>query len=308
MEIEHRTLSSSLMQEQNIEKEMADAAAIINTRLDEILSFGDKDVQKLVDGMRYSAMSSGKRIRPFLTLLVCKTLGGDPSASLDYACALELIHNYSLIHDDLPAMDNDDYRRGKLTNHKVFGEATAILAGDALLTYAFEVAASNDKMPPADNLKAVLMLAQAAGPEGMIAGQQLDIASEGRVLGLDSLLKIHRLKTGALINAAVMLGVLASGRSDDAGIVVACSKYAEGIGLCFQIIDDILDAVYSQEETGKSSSDAQNEKVTFASVMPTEEAYDYAVKTTVEAIAAVSAIDKNQSLTAFAKYLLLRDK
>lgn len=291
-----------------IKNEIKASVDEVNSRIDELLKSDDKDISRLIESMRYSTLSSGKRIRPFLTRIVCKSLGAEPQKALDYACALELIHTYSLIHDDLPAMDNDDYRRGMPTNHRIFGEATAILAGDALLTYAFEIAASNKMLSQSENLKAVLILSTAAGTKGMIGGQQIDMSSQGKMLSLDELIRMHELKTGALIKAAVSLGVLAAGKADDKETADAYYKYASCIGLCFQIIDDILDVTASPIETGKSASDIENKKNTFTSAMPVEEAYDYAVKKTIEAIMAVNRTDSDGMLAAFATYLLMRQK
>ncbi len=272
------------------------------------LSHNDTDLDTLLDSMRYSAGAGGKRIRPVLTLLFCETLGGKTEDALAYAAAVELIHTYSLIHDDLPAMDNDDYRRGKPTNHRVFGEARAILAGDALLTLAFDVAAGNGRKSEQDNLAAVRILSRAAGVFGMVGGQEIDLEETNRPKSYDKLLRMHRLKTGALIEASVLLGVLAAGRIGEEETVSASRRYAEAIGLTFQIIDDILDYTASSAKTGKTSSDARNRKTTFLSFMTAEEAFDKAVGLTVDGIRAISALDINKELSCLARYLLFREK
>ena len=220
----------------------ADAAWVEETLA--ALSASDESTKHfdiLLESRRYSLMAGGKRIRPALALAFCRLFGGDPEAALPYACALEMIHTYSLIHDDLPCMDNDDLRRGKPTNHRVYGEAMALLAGDALLTDAFAMAADNPKLSGAVNARAVSILSRAAGSRGMVAGQVLDLLgekSEHRP-DFDRLLQTHRLKTGALIRAAAALGVLAAGVDESDVRMRDALTYAEGIGLVFQIVDDI---------------------------------------------------------------------
>ena len=300
------------MQEET-EKQMAikDKLALyadkINTAIREYLAKDDKELMPLLESMRYSAEAGGKRIRPFMTLLVCDVLGGDIEKAIPYAVAVELVHTYSLIHDDLPAMDNDDYRRGKLTNHKVYGEARAILAGDALLTYAFEVVANNTKMSDADNIKAIKILADGSGAFGMIGGQEIDLATE-QEKSYDTLVKMHRLKTGALICAAAKLGVLAAGLGDDAKVLKAAKTYGDAIGLTFQIVDDILDFTKTYVELGKSNSDVRNGKTTFLTFMRPEEAFDKAVGVTADGTRAIAPYDRTKELTEFARFLLFRNK
>ena len=300
------------MQEET-EKQMAikDKLALyadkINTAIREYLAKDDKELMPLLESMRYSAEAGGKRIRPFMTLLVCDVLGGDIEKAIPYAVAVELVHTYSLIHDDLPAMDNDDYRRGKLTNHKVYGEARAILAGDALLTYAFEVIANNTRMSDADNIKAIKILADGSGAFGMIGGQEIDLATE-QEKSYDTLVKMHRLKTGALICAAAKLGVLAAGLGDDAKVLKAAKTYGDAIGLTFQIVDDILDFTKTYVELGKSNSDERNGKTTFLTFMRPEEAFDKAVGVTADGTRAITPYDRTKELTEFARFLLFRNK
>jgi geranylgeranyl diphosphate synthase type II len=225
--------------------------------------------------MRYSLFAGGKRIRPILCLEAARASGEEPGAAhLTAACSLEFIHTYSLIHDDLPALDNDDYRRGKLTSHKVFGEAMAILAGDSLLTLAFEVLAAIDTTPaiPADRKSRMIAeLATAAGTVGgMIAGQVADLEGEGQPPSAQLLESIHRAKTGALLRASLRLGAICAGASDPHYQALSC--YGEHIGLAFQIVDDILDVEESSEALGKTAGkDAQQHKITFPAVYGLEE-------------------------------------
>ena len=263
----------------------------------------------LLESRRYSLMAGGKRIRPALTLAFCRLFGGDPEAALPYACALEMIHTYSLIHDDLPCMDDDDLRRGKPTNHRVYGEAMALLAGDALLTDAFALAAENPKQSGAVNARAVSILSRAAGSRGMVGGQVLDLLgeeSEHRP-DFDRLLQTHRLKTGALIRAAAALGALAAGVEESDARMRDVLIYAEGIGLVFQIVDDILDVTGDAAELGKNiGSDAQENKTTFLSFLTIEEARAYAERLNAEALSALAPYENNEFLIRLAEHLLAR--
>jgi len=219
----------------------------------------------LREAMEYSLLAGGKRIRPVLTLETCRLCGGRPETALPFACAVEMVHTYSLIHDDLPAMDDDELRRGKPTNHVVYGEATAILAGDALLTAAFEQLTRAD-LPAALVVEAVKCLSQAAGPAGMVGGQALDMAGEGRALDRKELELLQSLKTGALISAAAELGCIAAGGSREQRQRVRA--YTRALGRAFQIRDDMLDVTSSQEELGKPvGSDRVNEKSTFVTAL-----------------------------------------
>jgi geranylgeranyl diphosphate synthase type II len=214
--------------------------------------------------MRYSVLAPGKRLRPILVIAGAEAVGGQASAVLETACALELIHAYSLIHDDLPAMDDDDYRRGRLTSHKVFGEAMAILAGDALLTLAFGLAARNALAlgDPAVGLRVVTELTEAAGTGGMVGGQVVDIESEGQVISAATLDYIHLNKTAALIRAALRVGALLGGGGETA--VAAIGRAGASLGLAFQIVDDILDVEGSLEQLGKTAgSDERKKKATY---------------------------------------------
>jgi len=263
----------------------------------------------LPEAERYSLMAGGKRIRPVLTLAFCRLFGGEPQAAMPYACALEMIHTYSLIHDDLPCMDNDDLRRGKPTCHRAFGEAVALQAGDALLTDALALCAENPHLPAAVNAKAVSMLARAAGSHGMVGGQVLDLLGEREDSRPDfeTLQQMHRLKTGALIRVAATLGALAAGVSEEDPRMKDAVTYAEGIGMVFQIVDDILDVTGSEAELGKSiGSDAQENKTTFLSFLSIEEARAHAERLNAEAIAALRSYENNEFLTRLAEYLLRR--
>ena len=214
----------------------------------------------LNEAMSYSLLSGGKRIRPVLVLEVCRLFGGNPERALPLACGLEMVHTYSLIHDDLPCMDDDDFRRGKPTNHKVFGEANAVLAGDALLTAAFSVLAEAD-LPPERIQRAVATLARAAGPAGMVGGQVLDLLGEGKDLSEEEILTIETLKTGCMIEAAARLGAIAAGSSPEEE--AAAAAYARKLGLAFQIRDDLLDVLGDEAEFGKPiGSDEANQKST----------------------------------------------
>src|SRR5919199_814536 len=227
---------------------------------------------KIYEAMRYSLLAGGKRLRPILCLATCELVGGTVEMALATACALEMIHTMSLIHDDLPAMDNDDYRRGKLTNHKVYGDDIAILAGDGLLTYAFEfIAAKTENVPPQQVLQTIAHLARASGAAGLVGGQVVDLESEGKTdVSLETLNYIHAHKTGALLEACVVCGaILASASEAD---LQRLSRFAKNIGLAFQIIDDILDITATQEELGKTAGkDVQAGKVTFPSLWGIEE-------------------------------------
>ena len=269
----------------------------------------DEDLKPLLESERYSLFAGGKRIRPLLTLEFCRMLGGEDAAALPFACAVEMIHTYSLIHDDLPCMDNDDMRRGKPTNHKVFGESTALLAGDALLTGAFEAAASNRAVSAETALKAVAYLSGCAGRYGMVGGQIMDLEGEHKTLTLDELLKLHSLKTGALISAAAVMGALAAGIELTDPCMEDVVTYAENIGLAFQIVDDILDATGDSSSLGKNVGvDAERNKNTFLSFYSVEEAQFYADRLTRDAVAAIKKYPDSETLVAVAEWLATRKK
>ncbi|MBR4727428.1 MAG: polyprenyl synthetase family protein [Clostridia bacterium] len=249
--------------------------AMINDGLDAALSpaaFPGDDAVGLLEmlkAMRYSVADGGKRIRPVLTLEFCRLCGGDPRSALPFALAVEMVHTYSLIHDDLPCMDDDALRRGKPSSHIVFGEANALLAGDALLTFAFETALSAD-LDPAIKAEAALVLAKAAGCAGMIAGQVMDLHNEGRCASLEEVRETDRRKTGAMIRAAAEIGCVAAGGT--AAQRAAAVAYADALGLAFQIVDDILDVTGDAATLGKPiGSDTDNQKSTYVSLLGLEE-------------------------------------
>lgn len=245
----------------------------------------DLPQKRLFDAMRYSLLAGGKRIRPVLTLEFCRICGGDWRSALPFACALEMIHTYSLIHDDLPCMDNDDYRRGRLTNHKVFGEALAVLAGDGLLTAAFETAASA-ATDPAVTIKAIRILAEQAGELGMVGGQVLDMDAEEQELTEQGIYDIQCRKTGALIQAACQIGVVAASGTQQQ--LDAAKTYAQNLGLAFQIRDDMLDVIGDEATFGKPiGSDKAEKKTTFVDLLGLAACEREVVRLTDEAISAL---------------------
>ena len=264
--------------------------------------------EKIYEAMRYSLLAGGKRLRPILCLASCELVGGTTSMAMPTACALEMIHTMSLIHDDLPAMDNDDYRRGKLTNHKVYGEDIAILAGDALLTYAFEfIATKTENVPPQQVLQTIAYLGRAAGASGLIGGQVVDVESEGKTdVSLETLNYIHAHKTGALLEACVVCGaILASASEVD---LQRLSRFAKNIGLAFQIIDDILDITATQEELGKTAGkDVKAGKVTFPSLWGIDESRRQASQLVSDAKAQLAVFgSKALPLLAIADFITSR--
>ena len=234
---------------------------VLEEKIDELAD------SKVKEAMRYSLIAPGKRVRPNLLYEVVKGYGLLESVADEFACAIEMIHTYSLIHDDLPAMDNDDLRRGRLTCHKQFDEATAILAGDGLLTYAFDVASSSTA-DPSIVVKCIQVLAQCAGSNGMVLGQDLDM-NESNTSDWDYVRKVHKYKTGCLLSAPLMMGALLAGKNDET--VRQWHEIGISLGLAFQIQDDILDVELSSEEFGKSNSDEKNDKKTSVSLLGLEQ-------------------------------------
>ncbi len=257
---------------------------------------------RLVEAVSYSLFAGGKRLRPALALGACELLCGSDAPALPAACALEMVHTYSLIHDDLPAMDDDDMRRGRPTSHKVFGEATAILAGDALLTMAFEAAARTG------SAAIVAELARAAGIAGMVGGQQMDMEAEGREITLTELRGIHACKTGALIRSAVRCGALAGGA--EVAQMDALSAYGEYLGLAFQIADDLLDVTGDAAKLGKATgADAAHAKATYPALLGIEEAQRLARQAIDDALTAVSAFGPEaDAFRALAHFVIDRDR
>ena len=257
----------------------------------------------LFEAMEYSLLAGGKRLRPIFAFEFCRMCGADWKKAAPFAAAVEMIHTYSLIHDDLPAMDNDDFRRGRPTNHKVFGEAMAILAGDALLTDAFAVAAMAEVQDPDDFRTAIGILSQCAGSCGMVGGQVLDIMSEQRELTEQEVLDIQNRKTGCLINAACALGAIAGSASEEQ-FDAAC-QFAAGIGLAFQIRDDMLDVIGTQEEMGKGVG-TDSAKNTFVRLYGLKKCEELVRKYTNYALNALNAFEDNTYMTALAKSLTER--
>lgn len=260
-----------------MKEQLKEKIALIDKHLDAYLAVKDNPQKIIYEAMRYSVFAGGKRLRPILMLSVCEMCGGDIGEVIPFACAMEMIHTYSLIHDDLPAMDNDALRRGMPTSHIKYGEAVAILAGDALLNRAFEIVSEYDGKYPERAIKAINMLAASSGTEGMIGGQVVDIESEGKEITLDELRYLHLGKTGAIIRSACTIGALLSGGSDEE--IKAADEFAKNLGIAFQIQDDILDVEGTEEELGKPiGSDAEANKNTFVSLLGLEKSKELAKK------------------------------
>lgn len=282
--------------------------AVIDAALDKFIPVESELAPIIYESMRYSIFAGGKRLRPLLLMAAVEALGKQGESYLNIACGMEMIHTYSLIHDDLPAMDNDDYRRGKLTNHKVYDEAIAILAGDALLTLSFEVMLAQKDVQPQTLVAVVAEIAKAAGPSGMVGGQVLDMQSEGQNIPLEKLQLMHNAKTGALFTAAIKAGgMIAGANPKQLEMLVQFSKF---YGLAFQITDDILDAVGEQEKIGKPvGSDEKNNKATFVTLYSVEEAKKMAQVAVNNAIECLADFGDNAKLLKnFAEKLLVRDK
>ncbi len=280
--------------------------ALVNDALENTLSLcGDNIV---AEAMKYSVRGGGKRIRPILVLEFCRLCGGDVTDALPFACAAEMIHTYSLIHDDLPCMDNDDMRRGQPSCHKKFSENFALLAGDSLLTHAFSTVLSSEfaKREPQVALSALAVLADGAGNLGMIGGQVIDLQSEGKQIGSETLEKMDSLKTGALIKAAALMGVIAGNGGERE--MQAAEAFASKLGHAFQVVDDILDVVGSEDALGKPvGSDVESEKSTYVSLLGLEMSEIYAKKLTDEALSSLEVFgEEKQYLVNLSKTLLLR--
>ncbi|CEN83887.1 polyprenyl synthetase family protein [Paraclostridium sordellii] len=265
--------------------------------------------KKIFESMNYSLKAGGKRLRPILTLEACKIVGGEEEDAIAFAVAIEMIHTYSLIHDDLPALDNDDLRRGRKTNHKVYGEAMAILAGDGLLNYAYEIMLKESigKKDPEKYLKAINEIAKSAGIYGMIGGQVVDIESEGKKIDMDKLDFIHMNKTAAIIIGCMRAGAIIGNATDKQ--LEDITKYAKNIGLSFQIVDDILDIVGDEAKLGKNvGSDIDNEKSTYPSLIGLEKSKEVANQLIKEAKASINQISKdNAFLNGLAEYIVDRE-
>lgn len=265
--------------------------------------FHEEPQRKLFDAMEYSLLAGGKRLRPIFAFEFCRMCGSDWKLATPFAAAVEMIHTYSLIHDDLPCMDNDDYRRGRLTNHKVFGEAMAVLAGDALLTDAFTVASTAVLKNPKDLSFAISVLSECAGSLGMVGGQVLDILSEERECTENEVIAIQSRKTGALINAACVLGAVAGGADKEQ--LEAASRFAGALGLAFQIRDDMLDVIGTKEELGKGVG-TDIDKNTFVQIYGIEQCEELLQRYTDVAIDALSVFDDPSYMVSLAKSLTER--
>lgn len=277
----------------------------INSHLLDFLPTAKDGQDSVIDAARYSLENGGKRIRPVLCLEFAKAFGCKKEDALNYACAVEFIHTYSLIHDDLPCMDNDDLRRGKPSCHIAFGESTALLAGDLLLTEAFGLICKSN-LSAEQNSKAVIELSKCAGGLGMIGGQVIDLLYESKSPNIEQIKSVHKLKTGALLESACVLGCIAA-NADDKTILLA-KEYAHDIGMAFQIKDDILDIIGNSDKMGKpTGSDKSNSKTTYVSLKGIENSSNDVVGYTAKAVSAVGKIDSNGILTYIANYLAERD-
>ena len=283
-------------------------SARVNSALDRLLPPEPAEPPTIHKAMRYSIFAGGKRIRPVLCLTACEAVGGKAQAAMPLACAVECIHTYSLIHDDLPCMDDDDFRRGKPTNHKIFGEGIAVLAGDALLTHAFILVAKINPPRPYSTAQLVHELALAAGSERLIAGQVQDLENENRQATLDEVIATHKNKTGALITASIRLGAMAGGAS--ATELRRLTRYGQDLGLTFQIIDDVLDATSTREVMGKSvGADARNQKSTFVTALGLDKSRAMAADLVADAHKQLKPFGKPaEPLRAIADFFLTRKK
>jgi geranylgeranyl diphosphate synthase, type II len=284
---------------------MAERRELVDAALERWLPAAEVPPPTIHEAMRYSVFAGGKRLRPMLALFGCEAVGGKVEDAMPAAVALELIHTYSLVHDDLPAMDDDDFRRGRPTCHKVYGEAVAILAGDALLTHAFQVLADPTAggVPAPRRLRIIAEISAAAGSGGMVGGQTMDIQAEGRALDGAALLALHAKKTGALLRVSLRVGALAGG-ADEAALA-ALTAYGERLGLAFQIVDDILDIEGNSAEMGKTAgSDLRKQKATYPAVFGLQAARQDAARLLREATEALRPLgDGGAVLAALAEYV-----
>lgn len=293
----------------NFKEKLKNRVVNIEDLLNEYMPKVEGYQNNIFDSMNYSLKAGGKRLRPILTLEACKLVGGNEKDAYPFAVAIEMIHTYSLIHDDLPALDNDDLRRGRKTNHKVYGEAMAILAGDGLLNYAYEIMLreSLSKGEPEKYLKAINEIAKASGIYGMIGGQVVDIESEGKSIDMEKLDFIHMNKTAAIIIGCMRAGAIIGGASEEE--LENVTKYAKNIGLSFQIVDDILDIVGDEAKLGKKvGSDIDNEKSTYPSLIGLEKSKETANKLIAEAKMSIDYINKDSEfLNNLADYIVDRE-
>ncbi|MDA7088153.1 (2E,6E)-farnesyl diphosphate synthase [Pseudomonas sp. SA3-5] len=292
-----------------IEAYQAQCQRRVDAALESLFAAPHAELQRLYQAMRYSVFNGGKRVRPLLVYAACEALGGEPARADAAACAVELIHAYSLVHDDLPAMDDDDLRRGQPTTHKAFDEAVAILAGDGLQSLAFEVLADAQRNPHSAELRLEMLvsLTRAAGPAGMVGGQAIDLGSVGQALDQAALEIMHRHKTGALIEASVHLGALASGAADPRALK-ALQGYAQAIGLAFQVQDDILDVESDTVTLGKTQGkDEANHKPTYPALLGLDAAKAYALELRDLALHALRPFGQSaEPLRELARYIVER--
>lgn len=295
-------------QQEYLQEYLQEKAVIVNQELEKLLPSEDVYPTKIHQAMRYSVFAGGKRLRPILCLAAAEAVGKEATPLLPAACALEMLHTYSLIHDDLPAMDNDDYRRGKLTNHKVFGEGIAVLAGDALLTYGFEVLLRFARQFPAKEraLQVLEEIAAAIGTQGMVGGQVVDLEAEGQKNDAqpeETLRYIHTHKTGALFRTSIRAGAILAGAEESE--LADLTLYAEKFGLAFQITDDLLDITGDQEVLGKPiGSDVKNQKITYPALYGLEKARLLAKDTIDEAVQALTKLSgRTEPLRLLVRYL-----
>lgn len=283
---------------------LAEKGDQIERALELLVSEHSVPYQKLFTAARYSLLGAGKRLRPILAMLTAEMLGASAEAALHPACALEMIHTYSLIHDDLPSMDNDDFRRGKPSLHRAFPEGHAVLTGDFLLTHAFEVLSSAPHLTAEQRVRLVAILSQRAGGNGMIGGQVMDLAVAGKQVDLDTLKLIHALKTGALLTAAIEFGGIIANASEIQMHLLRC--FGEQIGLAFQIVDDILDVTASVQKHGKqTASDEANNKTTYVSLIGLEQSHAMAQALSTAAIQTLQQLPCDSSLLASLTQLIV---
>ncbi|HWQ92986.1 MAG TPA: farnesyl diphosphate synthase [Clostridia bacterium] len=292
----------------NLESFLTQTSTAVNQALDRFLPSASTRPGTIHKAMRYSLFAGGKRMRPAVCLAAAQACGGTQPAAMPLACAVECIHTYSLIHDDLPSMDNDDYRRGKLTNHKVFGEGIAVLAGDALLTQAFEIAAQCQGWPRYPHKQIILELARASGSLQLIAGQVADLEGEGKKTSAKQLQYIHERKTSALLCCSVRLGGMSANCTPRQ--LQALTDFGYHVGLAFQVIDDILDVTQTSEKLGKTAGkDTQAQKATYPSIVGLEKSRKIAERLTNRAFESLKPFgNKAVALQALAEFLLKRDR
>ncbi|MEI6781290.1 MAG: polyprenyl synthetase family protein [Verrucomicrobiota bacterium] len=308
MSVKIKRLNSHSQPPFGLQDFLAKRTAAVNQALDRFLPAAAAKPATIHRAMRYSLFAGGKRMRPALCLAAAAACGGDEAAAMPLACAVECIHTYSLIHDDLPAMDNDDYRRGKLTNHKVFGEGIAVLAGDALLTQAFEIAVKCQGWPRYSHQRIVLELAQAAGSLQLIAGQVADLEGEGKLISAQQLRYIHERKTSALLCGSARLGGMSANCTP--AQLKALTEFGYHVGLAFQVIDDILDVTQTSEKLGKTAGkDTKAQKATYPAIVGLEASREIAAQLTQRAFSSLKSFKgKAVALEALAEFLLRRDR